>query len=136
MRFLLVLMTISLASCAAMQPRPPEEVVGERALAQAQALIDQDYDKALSFTTPAYQAGARASLYRANYNGASFWTVAEVAWVKCDAVPDPERCEVRLWIYGKFPRAGRYSSQLGESVPISRDHTWIKLDGTWYQYLD
>ena len=134
-RFLLVGLALVMAGCASIQPQPPEEVVRARAEAQGQALVDQDFETALSFTTPAYQSSPRSDMYQANFSGSSFWTKTEVARVECDEGPDPERCDVRLWIYGQFPRPGRFTGQRGQDVPSSYDSVWIKVDGDWYQYL-
>ena len=128
--------TTILASCAVFQPPAPEDWVTQRAEAQAQALIARDYDVARSYTTPAYQQSERSKYYAANFSGSSFWQRAEVAWVRCGGEPNPTRCEVRLWVYGQFPRAGAYASQRGDDVPASLDSVWIKIDNNWYQYLD
>ena len=134
-RFLLVGLALVMVGCVSIQPQPPEEIVRARAEAQGQALVDQDFETALSFTTPAYQNSPRSELYQSNLSGSSFWIKTEVARVKCDQGPNSERCEVRLWIYGQFPRPGRYTGQRGDDVPSSYDSVWIKVDGDWYQYL-
>ena len=134
-RFLLVGLALVMVGCVSIQPQPPEEIVRARAEAQGQALVDQDFETALSFTTPAYQNSPRSELYQSNFSGSSFWIKTEVARVKCDQGPNSERCEVRLWIYGQFPRPGRYTGQRGDDVQSSDDSVWIKVDGDWYQYL-
>ena len=134
-RFSAWMFFLVMSGCSSIGSTPPEEVVRARAEAQGQALVDQDFEKALSYTTPAYQNSPRAQLYQANHSGSSFWVEAEVAWVKCDEGDNPERCNVRLWVFGQFPRPGRYTGQRGVDVPISLDSVWIKIDRQWYQYL-
>lgn len=134
-RVLLLGLAIVTAGCASIQPQPPEEVVRARAEAQGQALVDQDFEAALTYTTPAYQSSPRSDMYQSNFSGSSFWTKTEVARVQCDEGPDSERCDVRLWIFGEFPRPGSYTGQRGQDVPSSYDSVWIKVDGQWYQYL-
>ena len=134
-RFLVWIFFLVISGCSSIGSAPPEEVVRARAEAQGQALIDQDFEKALSYTTPAYRDSARAELYQANHSGSSFWLKTEVAWVKCDEVENPERCNVRLWVFGQFPSPGRYTGQRGSDVPVSLDSVWIKIDQQWYQYL-
>ena len=129
------LMLILLAACASLDTRSPEERVEERAVAQAQALLDQDYEAALEFVTPSYRNGPKAELYEAKFSGAVFWIRVEPRWVRCDEVPEPERCSVRMWIFNDIPWSNRGNSIRGGDVPISWDTTWIKLDGEWYQYL-
>lgn len=135
-RVLLLGVALVMTGCAVVQPQPPEEIVRARAEAQAQALVDQDFEKALSYTTPAYRNSPRSQYYQANHSGSSFWNATEVRWVRCDEVPDPERCSVRVWIYGQFPRPGRYTGQRGIDAPSSLDTVWIKIDRQWYQYLE
>jgi hypothetical protein len=53
------------------------------------ALIGQDYERALTFMTPGYQSGPRAERFRGDFGGASFWQNAEIKWVKCDQEDSP-----------------------------------------------
>ena len=135
-RLLLLLSTIwltALAGCASAPELPPEEAAGQRALAQAQALIDGDYERALQFVTPSYRDSPRARLYGGTHAGASFWTDAELAWVRCDEVPRPERCTVRLLIYNSNPLSAR--SRGLQPSPFVWEKVWIRLENEWYQYL-
>lgn len=135
MRLSVLWVLVTLVGCGALPQRPVEEVVAERAAAQASALIDRDYEAALRYVVPSYQNSARAALYEANYSGSSFWKDTSVRWVKCGDEPDTERCEVRVWVYGQAPSGGRFMSQRGDDVPWSWDMVWVKIDGQWYQYL-
>lgn len=135
-RSLIILLSLSASGCALFEALPPEEAVRQRADAQAQALIAQDYDKALSFVSPAYRNGPRAKSYRARFDGASFWKRAEVAWVRCGESDDADRCDVRLWVYGAMPHFGGPRDQRGDTVPISLNSLWIYVEGNWYQYLE
>lgn len=134
-RFLIMTLLFTMIGCSSIESKSPEEIVRSRAEAQGQALVDQDFEAALSYTTPAYQNSPRSELYQANHSGSSFWLKTEVAWVRCDEGENPERCNVRLWVYGEFPRPGRYTGQRGQDVPVSLDSIWIKVDERWYQYL-
>ena len=135
-RFLPALVALFAAGCSTVDTRPPEEIVEERALAQAQALVDQDFETALSYVTPTYQESPRASRYRANHSGSAWWKRVEVRWVKCGESAEIGRCEVRVWIYGNIPSPARAASDRGDTSPGSWDTIWIKSDGEWYQYLD
>lgn len=127
---------MALSGCSALQSRPPEEIIADRALAQARHLINRDYDSALTYVVPSYQSGARAKFYEAEFAGAANWIDASVRWVKCGEAEQAARCDARLWIYGSSPFSGRYNSARGDDVPWSWDTVWVKIDGQWYQYLD
>lgn len=132
----ILLAVMVLGGCSGLQSRPPEEIIAERALAQARHLINRDYDSALGYVTPAYQESARAKFYEAEFVGAASWIDASVRWVKCDEALQADRCDVRVWVYGSLPSSGRAGSARGDDVPWSWDTVWVKLDGDWYQYLD
>ena len=120
---------MSLVSCASMQPRPVEEVVAERAMAQANALMDLDFEEAKTYTTPAYRESPRSLAFMAEHSGASFWQSVNVHWVKCEDAPEPEVCDVRLIVSMMKPPA------MKEPVPIPRDATWILVEGEWYSVV-
>lgn len=114
------------AACAPIQPEKPEEVVARRALAWAGALMEQDYDLALSYATPAYQSSARSERFAANYSGAAWWTDAEVKSVSCESGPEPERCDARLVISLMRPPATSFP------IPIPYDLVWLRFGTQWY----
>lgn len=135
-RVFIAALGFSLSACSVLDPLPPEEAIAERAQQQAEALLALDYEKALTYVSPSFQNSARAASYQARYAAAPFWNGVEVRWVRCGEDPDPQRCEVRLWVYATLPRTGRFESQRGSNDPASLDSVWIKVDGQWYQYLD
>ena len=114
------------AGCASLAPKTPEEIVGTRALDQAQALMEGDFERALSYMTPSYQASPRSADYERNRAGAGSWTDVQLKWVKCNQ--EQELCEVRLIIRAMRPPA------MTVPIPIPLDDTWIFIDGSWYQY--
>lgn len=132
--FSTLVVTLGFMGCSALQPKPPEEIIAERALAQARHLIDSDYESALKYVAPSYQNSARARFYPADFSGSSTWTEAEVGRIRCGEALEPDRCEVRLLVYGG-PAAVLASSR-GDSEPWTWDTVWIKIDGRWYQFLD
>ena len=79
-----------ITGCASQPELSIEEQVGNRALQWADALMSQDYDKALKLMTPSYQNSPRADRFRGDFSGASFWENAEIKWVKCDEESGPE----------------------------------------------
>lgn len=122
--------------CSSLQSRPPEEIVAERALAQARYLMDRDYDSALTYVVPSYQNSARAEFYEPDFSGSAVWTDVSVKWVRCGESQEPDRCEVRLWIYGSLFSSNSSTSGRGDYVPWPWNKVWVKIDGEWYQYLE
>ena len=100
--------------------------MGERALAQAEALRSGDYEAALQFMTPSYQASPRARDYQRNRAGAAGWTSVDLKWVRCDEIGTS--CDVRLIIRAVRPPV------TNTPLPIPLDDVWILVDGEWYQY--
>ena len=80
---------LALGGCSMLQPRPPEEIIADRALAQARHLMNREYDLALTYVVPSYQGSARATFYEADYVGSATWTDASVVSVKPQAVEPP-----------------------------------------------
>lgn len=117
---------ISGLGCAALSPKTPEEIVGDRALEQAEALRRGDHDAALAYMTPTYQSSPRAADYQRNRAGTGAWQKVDLKWVKCDQ--DSTVCDVRLIIYMLRPPA------MNAPIPIPLDDRWIKVGRDWYQY--
>ena len=75
---------VLVAGCASPPKVPVEEHLSQKTLQWTEALIGQDYERALTFMTPSYQSGPRAERFSADFGGAAFWQNAEIKWVKCD----------------------------------------------------
>ena len=84
-----LLAVVLVAGCASPPKISVEEHLSYQTLQWTDALIDQDYERALTFMTPGYQSGPRAERFRGEFGGASFWQNAEIKWVKCDQVDSP-----------------------------------------------
>jgi hypothetical protein len=112
--------------CAGLSTQTPEQIVGERAIAQAEALRRGDYELALGFMTPIYQSSPRAADYQRNRAGAGGWQQVDLKWVKCDE--GQSMCDVRLLITTARPPA------VMTPIAIPLDDKWIKIDRQWYQY--
>ena len=129
MKFVLILaVLLSTAGCAVFETRPPEEVVAERAMEQANYLMAGDFEAALEYMTPSFQNGPKAQDYRREKAAAPAWDDASVKWVKCDADDEVTKCEVRLLITVLRPPA------ITVPIQIPLDDTWILVDGNWYQF--
>ena len=128
--FLIMMLGACVTGCATKPESTEEDRVAARALEWADALIDLDFDKALTYMTPSYQKSPRAERFQGEFIGASFWHGAEVKWVKCDAVAESQRCSVRLIITFSRP------PEISTPIPIPYDTTWLFLQDDWFQYRD
>jgi hypothetical protein len=75
---------VLVAGCASTPNVSIEEHLSHETLQWTSALIDQDYERALAFMTPGYRSSPRASRFRGEFSGSSYWQSAEIKWVKCD----------------------------------------------------
>ena len=111
-----------LSGCASMGPKPPEEIVKERAQGRWDALVKVDVPGAYAFLSPASRSTVTLEGYKGSINP-GFWKVATVEKVVCET---PESCEAYASIEYDY-RGTRIKTPLRES--------WIK-DGSqwWYVY--
>ena len=116
------------SGCTTVPEQTTVDLVGQRAISWAEALIDLDYDGALSYTTPSYQASPRADRYRGDFSGAGFWRSVALHSVDCGESQTPLRCDVTMIISMIVP------PEVARETPISYDTTWLLLDGQWYLY--
>ncbi len=108
----------SLAGCAALDRRPPQEVVKTMAQERWDALVRQDIEAAYRFHSP----GSRSVTSLADYKGSvkpGFWKSAKVEKVECAE----ERCQVHATIEYQH-RGMRLKTPLKE--------TWIKEGSQWW----
>ena len=127
--FVLLLVYALLAACSSLgNARPAEEIVGERALEHARALMAGDFDGAIEFMIPTYKNSPRAKDFKRSKSGATGWQDVSLKWVKCDDGEVTERCEVRLIVKTLRPPA----VMVPITVPL--DDVWILVEGGWYQY--
>ena len=124
-----VILAVLVAGCASNSSMnvPPEARVAELAQAHADALMALDYEAAVQFTTPSFQAGPLARRYPSRYAGSRYWEDVEIKKVTCEPMEAPDRCVVRSIVYSNMP-------ELGGVTPIVRDRTWVKIDGDWFLY--
>ena len=116
------------SACTTVPDQTTEDLVGQRAISWAEALIDLDYDGALKYMTPSYQASPRADRYRGDFSGAGFWRSVTLHSVDCGESQAPSRCDVTIIISMIVP------PEVAIETPISYDMTWVLLHGQWYLY--
>ena len=118
----------ALSGCVTLPEETTEDLVGQRAIEWAETLIALDYDGALTYMTPSYQASPRADRYRGDFSGAGFWRSVTLHSVDCEEDQPASRCDVRIIISMIRP------PELTREMPIPYDTTWVFIDGIWFQY--
>ena len=114
-----------LAACS--DPRPPEEIVAERAQARWDALVKQEFEAAWEYMTPGFREHTDSRDYYVEMRGRSVqWTGAEVESVACEE----GRCEVAVTVGYRIPVGPAQLSGM-ESERRLRE-TWIGIDGKWW----
>lgn len=129
-RWALCCLTLVIAGCSTLAPKPAEVIVEERALAQAVALQQGDYKVALTYTTPTYQNSAAARRYANDRANTMRWQSVEVSSVACEPADEPVSCDVRLLIQTRLPPL-----DIGV-ITVPLDYQWLKLGVDWYQYVE
>ena len=114
--------------CTTVPEQTTVDVVGQRAISWAEALMELDYNGALSYMTPSYQMSPRADRFRGDFSGAGFWRSVTPHSVDCGESQAPSRCDVTIIISMIVP------PEVARETPISYDMTWVFLDGQWYLY--
>lgn len=117
--------TFVLAGCAALGPRPAEEVVRERAQARWNALVAGKFEDAYGYLSPASRSVVSLQRFKASIGGAATWKGAEVHSVTCN---QPERCTVSIKV--RYQPALRAAS-LG-TIETSVEETWLLDAGQWW----
>jgi len=108
-----------LGGCAALDARPPEEVLKERAQARWDAMVNSDFKTAYQYLSPGSRAVLTAEAYAGSLK-AGFWKAAAVEKVICAA---PDVCDAIMSIEYEF-RGSRIKTPLKE--------TWIKEGSSWW----
>lgn len=133
LRILLLGTSILLSGCTLLQPKSPEERVLERAEAHLAALRARDFATALTYTTPSFQASARARRYGVMYSAAPAWREAEVYRVVCPDAIEVLKCQAYTRIRPYVPP--HIQANITD-LPVSVRADWLLLDEEWYRYED
>jgi len=86
----------------------------------------RDFDKAWTYTQPAYRAIVKQADYRKSFGVAGQWRGVQVHGVECEA----ERCKARIRLTTRvlIPDFKR------QDVVGIVDETWVRVDGSWWYY--
>ena len=125
-RIALFPLTLAVAACVTLDPRPTEDIVAGRAQARVDLLMSGDYEGSYAYTTPGYRSTERPNRYASRWAGVSMWTAAEVDRVSCESAEPATRCKVAMRVDFKAVKWGESSTILQEQ--------WIYTDGNWFLY--
>jgi len=117
--------TLLIHGCA--DPRPPEEIVAERAQARWDALIAKEYAEGWSYYTPGFRQHTSAEDLGYELRGRPVqWNQAKVRGVDCE----PERCEVRISLEYELIAGPGAVRGMPVRTPISE--IWLLIDREWW----
>jgi len=120
-----IVVLVVLAACS--DPRPPEEIVAERAQARWDAIGERDFQKAWEFYSPGFREKTSAELFSVELARRPVrWESAEVQQVNCA----DQRCEVSVEVDYSVP--GASGPLAGYEGSREVDEIWIELDGVWW----
>jgi len=115
---------LMLAGCAAFAPKAPELEVRERAQARWDALIAGNWEKAYSYSTPAYRKAVDLFGFRARSAGPVKLKSAEVVNARCRDLT----CEVTVRV-GFAPLQRGYPETFTDL-----EDRWVLESGDWWRY--
>ena len=127
-RCIFVVTSMVLASCVALDSRPPEEIVESRAATHLDLLHQQKWADALEYTTPAFRSRTTPTQYAGRYAGVWMWQATRVGEATCSGDPETNRCVVKTYRMVVMP------PQILDPTEHYLPKTWIKVDGRWYIY--
>ena len=122
---LVLVLPSPLSGCSSLwDDRPPEEKVASRAQKHLEALKDQQWDKALAYTTRGFRTSHSAEQYGFRYKGAPKWLGVRIGEVDCDS-PAYTVCEVATYITTHQP-------MVRMQIERYRSRKWLRIDGQWF----
>lgn len=122
----LAALALTLAGCAAFQPKTPEQIVQERAEARWAALIKGNFERAWTYADTATRERTPQEKYKSLFGSAGAWKSASVYRVNCQA----ESCIVRMRLttMNMVPTFAQAAPQLTTAF----DEEWTREQGQWY----
>ena len=116
---------VLLTACG--DPRPPEEIVAERAQARWDALLAQDLETAYSYYSPGFRETTSLSEYRFDMSRRQLrWTGIEPPSAECG----DDRCTVTVVV--EYEVVAGPASFRGMRSIRGVSETWIRTEGAWW----
>jgi hypothetical protein len=113
-----------LTACAVAPPKTPEQIVGERAAARWQSLMQGKFEDSYKMHEPEFRKNNTFEQYDASTGKSLPWVGAELFRVKCEL----EKCDARFSVSVPSPIPNRFSGNITTVV----DEVWILVDGQWW----
>ena len=124
-KFAVVCGLISLAGCASMAPKTPEEQVKARAQERRDAIVKGDLAKVYSYFTPAYRATVPVDRYTVSVGHALQNVSGTVESVNCEALG---KCIARVKVEIKPLAVPLFKG----TITSYSDETWLFEAGQWW----
>ena len=118
------LAALSLAGCASVASKTPEEMVRARAAERAAAFVKGDIDASYRLTAPSYRKLRDVNAYKGTFGAGARWEKAEVKSVTCE----PERCKAAIAVNVKPLIPGRF----GDTITVQFEEIWLLEEGNWW----
>ncbi len=125
---LLGAMLLAATGCAMLTPKTPEQQVSARATEYWAARRVGNYEKAYTYSAPAYRKLKSAQEYKLQYGAGVAVGSSEVNKVACE----PQRCEVQM-------KLSVTPALVGLKIPAVDTYlneVWLLEDGQWWHFQD
>jgi hypothetical protein len=126
-KFAVVCGLISLAGCASMGPKTPEEQVKARAQERNDAIVKGDMKRVYTFFTPGYRGTVSADTYTHSMGNALRYVGSTVESVKCESL---EKCVAKVKVEIKPLVVAHFKG----TISSYEDETWLFEAGQWWFY--
>lgn len=123
---------VAMAGCAAIDKKPPEEAVRDRAQQRVAWLMAGELEKSYALASPGYRATHTILQYQKDFGGVVMWKAAVPGEIECLALPgasEPTKCQVKMMITYR-------ARGMGWDQTTAVPETWIRLEDDWYLYTD
>lgn len=116
---------LALAGCAT-TAQAPEDLVTQRVEQRWDALMQNDFERAWTYTQPGYKAIVAQRDYHKRFGGGGRWKGVQIHDVQCQ----PERCLVKL----RLTSTVMVPPFRGKDLVGHITETWVREDGQWWYY--
>ena len=120
-----ICLSITLAGCAGMGARAPEDVVKARAQERRDAMVKGDHERVYQYFTPSYRGTVPLDRYQSSIGNASVMVGATVESVKCETL---EKCIATVKVEIKPLVVPRFTG----TITTYSDETWLFEAGQWW----
>jgi hypothetical protein len=120
-----VCLMVSLAGCAGLGPRTPEQQVKARAQERRDAMVKGDLERVYQYFTPGYRGTVSQERYVGSIGKSVVTVAATVETVKCETL---EKCIAQVKVETKPLALPRFTG----TITTYSDETWLFEAGQWW----